>query len=95
MTGNRVAHPVLISLANLLMDFKSKVTNRAFMLLVLLPVPKFIEKSRKIRGVLESCLIHECLDFVLKPLKTGLLLVSSCLTLGMDSDTVIHLLLPT
>ena len=48
MTGNRVAHPVLISLANLLMDFKSKATNCAFMLLALLPVPKFIEKSREI-----------------------------------------------
>ena len=71
MTGNRVAHPVLISLANLLMDFKSKATNHAFMLLALLPVPKFIEKSREIRGVLESRLIHECLDFVLKPLKTA------------------------
>ena len=71
MTGNRVAHPVLISLANLLMDFKSKASNRAFMLLALLPVPKFIEKSHEIRGVLESRLIHECLDFVLKPLKTA------------------------
>ena len=71
MTGNRVAHPVLISLANLLMDFKSKASNRAFMLLALLPVPKFIEKSREIRGVLESRLIHKCLDFVLEPLKTA------------------------
>ena len=41
------------------------------MLLALLPVPKFIEKSREIRGVLESRLIHKCLDFVLKPLKTA------------------------
>ena len=46
--GNQVAHPVLISLANLLMNFKSKASNQAFMLLALLLVPKFIEKSREI-----------------------------------------------
>jgi hypothetical protein len=69
MTGGRVAHPLLISLANLVMDFRAKATNHAFQLLALLPVPKFIHKDRKTRGVLENRLIHECLDFVLKPLK--------------------------
>jgi hypothetical protein len=52
MTGGRVAHPLLISLANLLMDFRMKTTNHAFLLLALLPVPKFIHKNRKARGVL-------------------------------------------
>ena len=69
MTGGRVAHPLLISLANLLMDFRTKATNHAFHLLALLPTPKFIHKDRKIRGVLENRLIHDCLDFILQPLK--------------------------
>lgn len=69
MTGGRVAHPLLISLANLLMDFRTKATNHAFHLLALLPTPKFIDKDRKIRGVLGNRLIHECLDFILQPLK--------------------------
>ena len=69
MTGGRVAHPLLLSLANLLMDFRMKATNHAFLLLALLPVPKFIHKDRKARGVLENRMVHECLDFILLPLK--------------------------
>ena len=69
MTGGRVAHPLLISLSNLLMDFRTKATNHAFHLLTLLPTPKFIHKDRKIRSVLENRLIHACLDFILQPLK--------------------------
>ena len=55
MMGNRVAHPLLISLADIVMDFRMKASNRAFMLLALLPVPKFIHKNKSIYGVLESC----------------------------------------
>jgi hypothetical protein len=69
MTGGRIAHPLLLSLANLLIDFRMKVSNHAFLLLALLPVPKFIHKDRKTRGVLENRMIHECLDFILTPLK--------------------------
>ena len=69
MTGGRVAHPLLISLANLLMDFRTKASNHAFQLLALLPVPHFIHKNHKIRGILENRLIHQCLDFILEPLK--------------------------
>ncbi|KAH9165648.1 hypothetical protein EDB89DRAFT_2116030 [Lactarius sanguifluus] len=69
MTGGRVAHPLLISLANLLMDFRMKGTNHAFLLLVLLPVPNFIHKDSKTRGILENRMVHECLDFILTPLK--------------------------
>ena len=69
MTGGRVAHPLLISLANLVMDFRAKATNHASQLLALLPVPKFIHKDRKTRGILENRLIHECFNFILKPLK--------------------------
>jgi Plavaka transposase len=42
MTGGRIAHPLLISLMNLFMDFRMKASNHAFLLLALLPVPKFI-----------------------------------------------------
>ena len=69
MTGGRVAHPLLISLANLLMDFRTKATNHPFYLLALLPIPKFVHKDRKFRSILENRLTHECLDFILKPLK--------------------------
>ncbi|KAM6504101.1 hypothetical protein JOM56_001044 [Amanita muscaria] len=69
MTGGRVAHPLLISLANILMDFRAKASNHAFQLLALLPIPKFTDNDRKMQGVLENRLIHECLDFVLQPLK--------------------------
>ena len=39
------------------------------MLTALLPVPKFIHASKRMRGVLEDRLIHKCLDIVLHPLK--------------------------
>ena len=69
MTGGRVVHPLLISLANILMDFHTKATNHAFHLLTLLPTPKFIHMDQKIRGILENHLIHDCLDLILQPLK--------------------------
>jgi hypothetical protein len=69
MTGNRVAHPLLISLANIAMDFRTKASNDLFLLLALLPIPRFIHSDSKIRGVLESRLIHFCLDIILEPLK--------------------------
>ena len=62
MTRNQVAHPLLISLVVIVMDF-------AFMLLAILPVSKFLHKNRKIHGVLENCLIHKCINFVVEPLK--------------------------
>ena len=51
MTGGCQAHPLLISLTNLLMDVHMK-TNHAFLLLALFPVPKFLHKDRKTHGVL-------------------------------------------
>lgn len=71
MTGNRAAHPLLISLANLNMDFRMKMSNNAFLLLALLPIPHFIHRDRRLRGVLSDRVFHECLDFVLRPLKTA------------------------
>lgn len=69
MTGDRVAHPLLISLVNFIMDFRLKALFHVFLLLALIPVPKFIYKVKSIRGVLENRLIHECFDFVLNSLK--------------------------
>ncbi|KAG6908908.1 hypothetical protein DXG01_002789 [Tephrocybe rancida] len=69
MTGNRSAHPLLINLANLLMSFQTKATNHAYVLLALLPIPKFIHSNKELIGVLEARLIHQCLDFVVAPLK--------------------------
>jgi hypothetical protein len=69
MTGGRIAHPLLISLANIKMEHRAKGSHHAYLLLALLPIPKFIEKNTKLRGVLENRLVHECLDLILKPLK--------------------------
>jgi hypothetical protein len=66
-----MSHPLLISLANLNMDFRAKASHHAFVLLALLPVPKFLHKKRELRGVSENRMIHECLDFILQPLKTA------------------------
>ncbi|KAJ6564518.1 hypothetical protein B0H19DRAFT_1209885 [Mycena capillaripes] len=69
MTGGRQAHPVLISLADIDMDFRMKASHHAFMLFVLCPIPKFIEKDAELKGVLESRIFHAVMDFVLEPLK--------------------------
>jgi len=70
MTGGRCAHPLLISLANLSMEFRNKATSNSYLLLALLPIPRFLAK-KKIHGMLESRLYHHCLDIVLTPLKSA------------------------
>ncbi|KAE9387336.1 hypothetical protein BT96DRAFT_837803 [Gymnopus androsaceus JB14] len=74
ITGNRVAHPLLISLANIDSDLLSKASQHLFNLLALIPIPKFIEKRKSVRGILENRLYHECLDIVLHPLKIAALI---------------------
>ncbi|KAJ7166605.1 hypothetical protein C8R46DRAFT_899136 [Mycena filopes] len=69
MTRNRSAYPLLITLANIDMDFRMKASHHAFLLLALLPVAKFREKDAEIRGVLANRLFHGLLDFILDPLK--------------------------
>lgn len=69
MTGDRTAHPVLLSLANIYMDVRMKSSNRAFLLVTLLPCPKFITKDKGFRGVLGNHVIHLCLDIITNPLK--------------------------
>ncbi|KIJ07861.1 hypothetical protein PAXINDRAFT_89710, partial [Paxillus involutus ATCC 200175] len=58
MTGGRVAHPLLLSLANIKMEHHNKASNHGFLLAALLPVT-----------ILNDCLIHKYLDIVLEPLK--------------------------
>lgn len=68
MTGDRTAHPLLISLANISADVRMKSSHNAFALLALLPIPKFLER-KSMRGMLADRLAHACLDFILQPLK--------------------------
>ena len=70
MTSQHQAHPLLISLANINMEFQMKASNHALLLLALLPILIFIANNA-MKGALEAHLIHECLDFVLEPLKTA------------------------
>ncbi|KAG6373942.1 hypothetical protein JVT61DRAFT_6105 [Boletus reticuloceps] len=69
MTGGHVAHPLLISLANIPMKYCNKASNHAFSLATLLPVTKFIHENPRICTVLNDQLIHHCLDIVFEPLK--------------------------
>ncbi|KAJ7763889.1 hypothetical protein B0H16DRAFT_1455132 [Mycena metata] len=69
MTGNRQAHPLLMTSANIRMNCRMKASFHACLLLALVPIPKFIERDVEIRGVLESRTFHAVLDFVLGPLK--------------------------
>lgn len=69
MTGNRMAHPLLLSLANISSDIRSKGSLHAHLLLALLPVPSFIHKKSRVRSLLSDRLFHHCLDLVLAPLK--------------------------
>jgi hypothetical protein len=66
MTGARVAHPLLLGLANIRMCTRTKLSSRAFLLTALLPIPQYLHPNQQMRGVLEDRLIHECLVIVLK-----------------------------
>ncbi|KAJ6553956.1 hypothetical protein DFH09DRAFT_1248558 [Mycena vulgaris] len=71
MTGNRVAHPLLISTSNIDMDFRMKASHHAFVLGAMIPIAKFKEKNKDVRGVLQRRLYHACLDFFFAPLKNA------------------------
>ncbi|KIK33927.1 hypothetical protein CY34DRAFT_26962 [Suillus luteus UH-Slu-Lm8-n1] len=68
MTGARVAHPLLLGLANIRMRTRTKLSSRAFLLTALLHIPQYLHPNQWMRGVLEDRLIHKCLVIVLKPL---------------------------
>ncbi|KAG1890443.1 uncharacterized protein F5891DRAFT_1213766, partial [Suillus fuscotomentosus] len=69
LSGDRVAHPLLISLANIYMTTRLKSSSNAFLLTALLPVTKFVHKNKRMRGVLQDRLVHNCLNIVLELLK--------------------------
>lgn len=69
MCGGRVAHPLLISLANIKMAVRNKGSSHAFLLLALLPIPQFVHPVQRMCSVLEAQLIHSCLNIILEPLK--------------------------
>ena len=71
MTGGHSAYPLLISLANISSEYRNKDSNNAFLLLALIPIPKFIHHKKAIRGMLTARLYHQCLDIVLAPLKAA------------------------
>ncbi|KAI6035326.1 hypothetical protein F5J12DRAFT_902149 [Pisolithus orientalis] len=81
LCGGRVAHPLLVSLANIKMSTCLKLSSNSFMLATLLPVPKFMHKNKHMHGLLEDRLIHECLDIILEPIKQaaklGIMLLDS------------------
>ena len=69
MTGDRVAHPLLITLANIDSAVRLSPSTHALPLLALLPVPKFVGVKKGLHGILENRLTHSCLDFITDPLK--------------------------
>ena len=69
MTGNRMAHPLLLSLANIDSAIRCKGSLHGHVLLMLLPVASFIHKKTRVCSLLSDRLVHECLDLVLNPLK--------------------------
>ncbi|KAI6001429.1 hypothetical protein EDD15DRAFT_2158658 [Pisolithus albus] len=71
MCSGKVAHPLLISLANIKMAVRNKASSHAFLLNALMPVVEFIHPVHRICSVLEARLFHECLDIVLQPLKVA------------------------
>ncbi|KAG2137159.1 uncharacterized protein EDB93DRAFT_1091292, partial [Suillus bovinus] len=68
MAGARIAHPLLLGLANICMHTWMKLSSKAFMLMALLPILKYLHPNQWMRGMLEDRLVHECLSIVLKPL---------------------------
>ncbi|KAH0839464.1 hypothetical protein J3R83DRAFT_271 [Lanmaoa asiatica] len=70
--GGRVAHPLLLSLANIKMHVRNKASVHGFLLLALLPILEFLHESSRIRSVLKARLFHHCLDIILQPLKDAM-----------------------
>jgi hypothetical protein len=67
--GNHQAHPLLISLANISADVRRKGSTNSYLLLALLPVPKFTYPNKRLHGVLADRLLHQVISTVVKPLK--------------------------
>ncbi|KAI5984559.1 hypothetical protein EDC04DRAFT_2590920 [Pisolithus marmoratus] len=71
MCGGKVAHLLLISLANIKMAMQNKASSDAFLLNALILVIDFIHPTPRLHSVLEACLFHQCLNIVLQPVKVA------------------------
>jgi len=71
MMGNCIAHPSLISLTNIAMDFWMKLSNHIFLLLALLPIPWSTHPNKSMHRTSKNWLIHECLNIVSDPLSNS------------------------
>jgi len=71
MSGNCMAYPLQISLANINAHLHSKASTHAYLLLALLSITKFTHKTTHIHSLLQDWLVHQALNVVLSPLKTA------------------------
>lgn len=71
MSGNRMAHPLLISLANIAPCVRSRTSLHAYLLLALLPIANFTHKHTRVRSLLQDRLVHQAINIVLSPLQTA------------------------
>ncbi|KAG1882447.1 hypothetical protein F4604DRAFT_1921634 [Suillus subluteus] len=69
MTGGRIAHLLLISLANVKVATRNKASSHAFLLIALLPIVDFLHPVKRMQSILEARLVHQCLDTILELLK--------------------------
>ena len=74
-----MAYPLLISLTNIDPTICSKISLHTYLLLALLPIPKFIHKDSHTRGLLHNRTTHRALNEVLKPLK-----IAMCVSIMMN-----------
>ncbi|KAI6113305.1 hypothetical protein EDD17DRAFT_1453834, partial [Pisolithus thermaeus] len=68
MSGNCMAHPLLISLANIDAFPHSKSSVHAYILLALLPIAKFTHGTTHIHSLLQDQLVDQALNVILLPL---------------------------
>jgi hypothetical protein len=69
MCGGRVAHPLLIGLANISSAIRNKASSNAFLLTALLPIVEFIHPVKRMQTLLADRLYHDSVAFVVEPLK--------------------------
>ena len=79
MTGNHMAHLLLLSLTNIDMEFQMKGSNHAFVLLAILLTVCFIAQ-KELLGVYSNQLYHKCVNFVVD--------VTGIYSDELDSETV-------
>ncbi|KAN0101088.1 hypothetical protein V8E55_001072 [Tylopilus felleus] len=61
IAGGRIAHSLLISLANIKMSVRNKGSSHAFLLLALLPIAQFTHPKKRIWGVLNASAMIDCM----------------------------------